>query len=276
MRQKLEKANSIDKALTILSCFTPYNQEMGTVEIGQKLGFHKATVSRILWNLAKHGFLTQNSQTKKFMLGPSVMELARAVNQSLRTNLILIAKPFVDDLRDRLKETVILEVLSGESTYMAYIAEGPRLVRLAGSVGDRVPVHAAAGAKAILAFSSSEIRRSLLNGKLHRFTTHTITDKVKLRRQLREIKALGIAFDYEEIDEGTSALGAPIFNHEETPVAAVVVAGPSQRITADLDSKMVTELKHIASKISAQLYYRKAIPGLDQYASRTETKSLGE
>ena len=116
MRQKIEKANSIDKALAILSSFAPYNQEMGTVEIGQKLGFHKATVSRILKNLARHGYLTQNSQTKKFLLGPSVMDLFRAVNQSLKTNLVFIAKPFIDDLRDSLKETVILEVLTGEST----------------------------------------------------------------------------------------------------------------------------------------------------------------
>ena len=46
MRQPIQKVNSIDKALSILSCFVPYNQEMGTVEIGQRLGFHKATVSR--------------------------------------------------------------------------------------------------------------------------------------------------------------------------------------------------------------------------------------
>ena len=37
---------------------------------------------------------------------------------------------------------------------MAYIAEGPRPVRLAGSIGDRLPIHAAAGAKAILAFQT--------------------------------------------------------------------------------------------------------------------------
>lgn len=260
MRQKIEKANSIDKALAILSSFAPYNQEMGTVEIGQKLGFHKATVSRILKNLARHGYLTQNSQTKKFLLGPSVMDLFRAVNQSLKTNLVFIAKPFIDDLRDSLKETVILEVLTGESTLMAYIAEGPRLVRLAGSIGDRVPIHASAGAKAILAFLPPETRKILLNVKLHPFTRNTITDKRFLLRQLREIRAHGVAFDHEEIDEGTSAIGAPIFNHEEKPVAATVVAGPSQRITEAMDSEMVKRIKHIASKISAQFYYRETGP----------------
>ncbi len=262
MRQLSQKVNSIDKALTILSCFVPYNQEMGTVEIGQKLGFHKATVSRILQTLTRHGFLSQNSQTKKFILGPSVMDLARAVNQSLRTNLVPIAKPFIDDLRDKIKETVILEVLTGKTTFMAYIAEGPQLVRLAGSIGDRLPIHAAAGAKAILAFSAPEIVKSLLGGKLQGFTRHTITNPMTLSRQLEDIRELGVAFDREEIDEGTSALGAPIFNHEQIPVAAVVVAGPSQRVTWKRDSERVSALKETAAKISAQLYYKKARPGV--------------
>lgn len=254
MRQSAQKMNSIDKALTILTAFAPYNQEMGTSEISQKLGFHKATVSRILLTLTRQGFLRQSAKTKRFVLGPAIINLARAVSQSLKTNLVQIAKPFIDELRDRLKETVILEVLSGESTFMAYIAEGPRLVRLAGSIGDRVPVHASAGAKAVLAFSAPETKELLLKTKLHRFTKRTITDRKTLDRQLAGIRKEGIAFDQEEIDEGTSAVGVPIFSHEGVPVAAVVVAGPSQRIAGNSNGEMFTALKGVAAKISAELY----------------------
>ena len=67
--------NSIDKTLMILSSFAPHNQECGTVEISHRLGFHKATVSRILLTLTRHEFLAQNALTRKFTLGPSVMTL---------------------------------------------------------------------------------------------------------------------------------------------------------------------------------------------------------
>lgn len=250
---------AVEKALDILMAFTPRNQEMGTVELSEKMGFHKSTVSRLLHVLTGKNFLQQNAENKKFTLGPAVIDLARALNHALKSNLVLTAKPFIDKLRDTLKETVILEVLSGKTTYMAYLADGPRLIRLAGSIGDRVPIYAAAGAKAILAFSPAETREALLGGiKFHAFTKHSITDKAKLRRQLNVIKARGFAFDGQEIDEGTSAVGAPIFNHEEKPVAAVVVAGPSQRITENPNSEMVIELKRTAAKISTQLYYRNA------------------
>ena len=81
-----------------------------------------------------------------------------------------------------------------------------------------------------------------------------------LSRQLKDVRELGVAFDQEEIDKGTSAIGAPIFNHEQIPVAAVVVAGPSQRVTRKKDSEMVSALKETAGKISAQLYYKKERP----------------
>jgi DNA-binding IclR family transcriptional regulator len=247
--------NSIEKALGILLAFTPYNQEMGTVEISKKLGFHKATVSRILLILNRYGFLQQNPQTKKFMLGPSITSLGWAINNFLNTNLVHIAKSYIDDLRNSLKETIVLEVLAGNSTVMVYIAEGPQQVRIAGTLGDSLPIHAAAGAKAILAFSPSEVRDSLINANMPRFTPNTITDPEMFRRQLQDIRRHGFSFDNEELDLGINAVGAPIFNYEEKPVAAIVVAGPSPRVSWNTNSPLVARLKDTAAKISAQLHY---------------------
>ena len=266
MRPLETKINSIEKALRILTAFMPSNEAMGTIEISKKLGFHKATVSRILLILTKFGFLQRDKQTKKFRLGHTVVHLGLAVNQSINTNLVQIAKPYIDDLRDQVKETVILEVLSGDTTVMACIAEGPRLVRLAGNIGDRVPIHAAAGAKAILAFSNPDVRNALLDVPLHRFTEQTITDRVVLLEQFKEINRSGVSFDLEEIDEGTSAIGAPIFDHEENPVASIVIAGPSQRITANNRLEMISALKETAEQISARLYYKKSFPQTDRDA----------
>ena len=91
---EVQNPTSIEKALIILASFIPYNKEMGTYEISKKTGYHKATVNRILLTLAKHGYLSQNPQTKKFSLGPLAVDLGQAVNQALRTNLLFIARPF--------------------------------------------------------------------------------------------------------------------------------------------------------------------------------------
>ena len=249
MRQP--KANAIDKALIILACFLPYNKEMGTVEISQRLGLHKATASRILQTLARHGFDSRTRKRRSSGSGYTVVQLARAIGQSVKADLIPIAKPFIDALRVELKETVTLEVRSGRSIFMAYIAEGPQLLALAGSIGGRVPAHAAAGAKAIVAFSSPDMRRALLGATLRRFTKNTLTDTATFEREVEKIRKEGVAFDLEEVVVGTYAIAAPVFNQGSEPVAAVIVAAPRQRIARKSSARVVRALKETAKKISA-------------------------
>ncbi len=255
MQSQSPSHKSLERALALLSAFEPQNNEMGTVELSKLSGVHKSTVSRLLKVLTAYEFLQQNPSTKKYSLGPAVIRLSRSLNQSLKTNLVQIAKPHIDRLRYKLKETVILEILAGENMVLAYIAEGPRIVRLAGDIGDRVAFHAAAGAKAFLAFCSPEVRKKLVGTRLRRLTRNTITDPGKLQTQMEEIRRKGYAIDQEELDEGTMAVGVPIFYHDKKPIGAVVVAAPPQRMSGEHRESIISSLKETAKDISRHFYY---------------------
>jgi len=56
-------------------------------------------------------------------------------------------------LRNSLEETIVLEVASVRAQIIGYMAEGPGPIRIKETIGGRHWYHAAAGAKAILAFS---------------------------------------------------------------------------------------------------------------------------
>lgn len=124
MQHKASTHHSLAKALEILMAFAPHNQEIGTVQLSGRLGYHKSTVSRLLHVLMDYGFVRQSQESKKFTLGPSVIDLSSSIQESLSDNLTHIAKPHVDRLRDAIGETVVLEVVSGRSAVIAYIAEG--------------------------------------------------------------------------------------------------------------------------------------------------------
>ena len=119
-----------------------------------------------------------------------------------------------------------------------------------------MPFHAAAGAKAFVAFCTPEVRDRLLGVRLRRFTENTITDIEKLHRHLEVIRRQGFAIDKEELDEGTWAVGAPVLNHEKKPIAAVVVAGPAQRMAKANEKSIVLELREAVDKISDKFYYK--------------------
>ncbi|MDM8535404.1 IclR family transcriptional regulator [Desulfobacterales bacterium HSG17] len=255
MKSKSGNLSSTEKALKILLAFTPDNHEMGTLELSKKLDIHKSTVSRLLHLLADHDFLKQNPDTKKYMLGRSVAEIGNAVIKSLNNSIVNIARPFLDELSKFVGESVALEMVSGSNIILACQVEGQRHLRFSFELGEQVPVNVTAGAKTILAFNQNDFVEQCLKQKFTRFNSNTITSKKEYRQLLEEIKKTGIAYDNGERYEGTHAIGAPIFNHEGIPVAAVVIAGPSFRITQDFLKDVMEPLKKTAAEISRNLYY---------------------
>ncbi len=256
MEQKPSTHAAVEKALRILLAFTPQNEGLGTQELSEKQGLHKSTTNRLLKVLEKHGFVEQDAETKKYQLGRSAVQIGRAVVQSLDTRLVSIARPYVHNLRDQLNEGVALEVWAGDTTVLSYAVEGPRLVRVSADLGQRMPVHVAAGARAIMAFLPPEIVDELLRQQFTRYTRKTVTDPRVIKRRLKDVRKAGVAFDYGELDADMQGMAAPVFNYSQRPVAAIVTVGPASRMKAVMGSKKTTFLlKETAANISSRLYY---------------------
>ena len=249
------RQSSVEKALTILMAFAPYNQEMGSIELSRRLRLHNSTVNRLLHVLTSFGLLQQNPETKKFSLGRSVADLGRAINQSISARLISIAQPHMERLRDLVGESISLEVMNGDHVTLAFEALGPPPLSVSFNVGELVPVYAAAGAKSILAFLPPESVDRFLNGEFTKFTPNTITDPDILKGQFKEIRRQGIAFDLGEYNIDVYAVAAPIFNYNREPVAAISLCGPVNRMKFHLKSDVISKLKKTAAKISERLLY---------------------
>lgn len=250
-----EKDTAIEKALNILMAFVPENKETGTIEISKMLGLNKATASRILLTLAKKRFLQQDPKTRTFRLGQSALLLGRAVIDSLNNRFVQIAKPHVDRLRSTLNTSVVLEQMINNRSIVMAISEGQQRIRLAGNVGESIPVYAAAGAKAVIAFSDPEVTEKIIShiDSFERFTPNTITSKEKLLQNLREVKRNGYSLDDEETDIGIKAIGMPIFDHRNIPIAGLAVVFPAHRVGKKIDPELLSEIKNTADRISAEL-----------------------
>ncbi len=255
MKSKTGNLSSTEKALKILMSFSPYNHEMGTLELSKKLGIHKSTVSRLLRLLTDHDFLQQNPDTKKYLLGRSAAEIGNAVIKSLNNSIVSISQPYLNNLCEELGESVALEMLSGTNVVLACHVEGQQHIRFSFKLGEQVPINVAAGAKTILAFSNEDFVNQCLRKKFTRFNSNTIISKKKYRELLEKVKRTGVAFDRGERFEDSHAMATPIFNHEGTPVAAVVIAGPAFRMTPGYFNEAIVPLKKTAAEISQRLFY---------------------
>ena len=256
MINKSDDYLSVQKAIEILMAFTPHGREMGTIEISRHLDLNKSTVSRILGVLVKHNLLQQNPDSRKYLLGEGAAAIGRAVGQSLSARLADIAQPYLNRLRDAVGESVSLEVLKGDRVVIEAESQGPPPIRVAFTPGDHTPFHVASGAKAILAFSPQDMIDYHISGKLERYTENTVTSPAKIKKLFKEIVKEGVAIDQEEYRPDVYSIGAPIFNFEQKPVAAVCVCSVASRMTPDRKSEIITQVKATASEISKQLYYK--------------------
>jgi DNA-binding IclR family transcriptional regulator len=256
MEQSPMTHQSIVRAINFLKAFIPYNQPMGTTEFSERFNLNKSTVCRILQVLRDNELLYQDPDTKKYYLGPLAAEMGMAVSKSLQTHLITIAQPFLDELSITTGEGVALEVLSGQSSILAYQLPTRKTLRVSVNLRERLPCHVTSGAKIIMAFSEPEFVDKLFNKKLERFTPNTITDPKVLKKQLIDYRKQGVAFDHGELDEDVYTIAAPIFNYEKRPVAAAVVVAPAKRMMdEEIKSKIITSVKETARLISSKLFY---------------------
>lgn len=68
---------TVDKALSVLDQFSLEKTEIGLSELSRMAGLDKAATRRLLLALAKHGFIEQVAETRKYRLGHGFLRLAR-------------------------------------------------------------------------------------------------------------------------------------------------------------------------------------------------------
>jgi DNA-binding IclR family transcriptional regulator len=246
--------SSAEKVLKLLMAFSNSELEMGTTELSVKLGMHKSTTSRLIKTLVSGGFLQQNPSTRKYLLGMSAYKMGYAATRTLNTRLLAVAHPYLYSLAQQTGESVAMEMVSGINIILASQVEGPSHLRFNFQQGEVVPINVAAGAKAILAHSSSDFRETCLQGEFKRFNQRTIVSKQKYRELLQQIKAAGVSYDRGERYADIYAMAVPILLADGSPKAAVVIAGPASRLTDAFLGSAESPLRESAAKISELLH----------------------
>jgi DNA-binding IclR family transcriptional regulator len=257
MVQKPKDYATVQRALELLNCFTRSNQELGLQELSTLIGFHKSAVSRIMKVLEYYGYVQRNPSTKKYSLGKTIADLGMVATHSVSSNLLAIARPHIDHLRDQVREDVAFEVLMGNHTVFLYIAETSQPLRIGFRAGVSPPRHVAAGSKAILAFADRDTRDLLLKPRttFKRYTTNTITKRSLLLKELEQVKSEGVAYDRGEYHDDVFAVAAPVLKHDNQPIAAVTIGVPSTRTESTFNAEVIGLLKTTANLISGKLFY---------------------
>jgi DNA-binding IclR family transcriptional regulator len=234
--------------------FVGADTELGVTSLSKQLGLHKSTVSRLLATLQQEGFVEQNPETGKYHLGWGVVTLAGVVLE--RLDLRQLVHPHLVELAHKTRETTNLTVLDGPSCINIDGVPSPHPIQYVGRIGRRTPTHCTSTGKVLLAYLAADKRGDYLPRSLTRYTSKTIVDFQALEAELEKVRAQGFAISDEELQEGLTAVAAPILNHDSQAIAAIAVSGLTYRVGPADIQRLVAAVKQTAETVSNQLGWR--------------------
>ncbi len=240
---------SVDRALTILEVLARVG-EAGVTEIAGELGVHKSTAFRLVATLESHRLVEQTVDRGRYRLGVGVLRLAGAT--TARLDLVQEARPVCRQLAADTGETVNIAVLSESSALYLDQVAGSSALQPHNWVGQHIPLHATSNGKVLLT-GLDDARVSEVLGTLSRYTPVTITKKAKLREELALVREQGYAVAVDELEEGLTAVAAPIRNAHGDVIASMSVSGPTFRLGEDRLETVVPQLLAAAEEVSHRL-----------------------
>jgi DNA-binding IclR family transcriptional regulator len=241
----------LDRALDVLEALADGSEPIGVTELARRVGATKSAAYRILANLERRGYVSKDASTARYSLGTRLAYLGQ---RSLGTfDLRQVARPVMEELYRQFHETVNLGVLEGDEVVYIDMVESNHGLRMAARVGARDYAHSTALGKAILAFQPPEVIQRRLQRPLPPRTANTITDPGLLAAELERVRERGFAEDHAENELGARCVGAPIFDHAGTVIAALSVSSPESRLDDARAAQVATAIKAATREITQRV-----------------------
>jgi len=243
--------SSFARGLEVIRAFTRAKPSMTLSEVADRTDMHRAAARRFLLTLVREGYVETNG--KYFRLRPKILELGFTALSSM--DIWDVAQPVLNDLSEKLSESCFAAVLDGDSAVYVARAASRRVMNVGINVGSRVAAHAVSTGRVLLSgLSEHELDDYLAGVKLAKFTSNTVTSKVRLRSIIEETRRQGWSIVDQELEAGLRAISVPIRDRSGTIKAALNVCCPSARVTPDeMRTRVLTELMDAAQRISLAL-----------------------
>jgi len=212
------------RMLAILGSFTAERPSLMLSEISRRTGLPLTTTHRQVRELARWGALVR-ADDGRYHIGIRLWEVASLAPTSL--GLRDAALPFLEDLYEATHQNVMVGVLDDMNVVYIEWITGRTAVHVVTRAGSRLPPHATGLGLVLLAHSAPDYVERALAAPLARYTEHTITDPVRLRQVLANVRRDGYVISDRQIEPISVSVAAPVYGPDNMVVAAVSIVIPA-------------------------------------------------
>jgi IclR family acetate operon transcriptional repressor len=226
---------AVDRALHLLGLLEG-GGDLGLTALAGAAGLTVSTTHRLLHALVAAGFVGQDRDTERYHLGPRLIALGRGAESRLG---LTRWHAELQRLAAESGESASLGIRLGNEVLIADHVPSSQPLRFAAGIGGRVPIHASAMGKALLARAPDLTAEVASLGALERFTDRTFVDHGALAAELDATRRRGWALNDGERNPGVRAVAVTIPTTATGLAAAVAVQGPEVRLPDERLAELV-------------------------------------
>ena len=231
---------TVEKALKLLDYFDETRPSIGLSALARLAGVDKATVLRMLQDMALAGLVEQDPVTREWRLGAGILRLARLREAAFPAAGVI--NPVLARLAEQTGETAHASLRAGSDLGTIGVVESTRSNRVYIEPGLVLPLHATASGLAYTAFARPETRAEVLARHLAAHTATTPIDATALAARIDKVRACGYACADQTYEAEVYGIAMPLFGADGFACGALAVATPASRLDSALRSRILTAL----------------------------------
>jgi len=238
---------TLHKMGDLLQLFTPDRPVWRMTELAREMGWTEPTTHRFANAMVEIGMLAQTPDGG-FTVGLLPVRLG-AVYMGVEPH----RQALIDRLDEIVEETGLttqIGVLDGGTVSIIASREGRSALNAAANLGERLPLHATALGKVILAQVDAG---ALLPGRLESFTERTHTVREEVLAEVAEVERTGLARGDSELAQGLYAVAVPLpaAYFDDRP-AGLACAGPGPELVPDECKRAETVLAGLCAALQTE------------------------
>lgn len=242
---------TVEKALRLLDLFDEAHPALGLSALARRADLDKATVLRMLTDMAAVGLVEQDPISRDWRLGAGLLRLARLREAVFPVGAVL--NPILAHLAEVTGETAHASLRAGRDLATVGVVESARSARVHVEPGLILPLHATASGHAYTAFARPDVLDDVLSRDLPALTPATPRAPAALRRAIEQARAQGYAHADQTLESEVSGLAVPLFGADGHAIGALAVATPTARLTGDLRTRILAALAPAARQATLGL-----------------------
>jgi DNA-binding IclR family transcriptional regulator len=244
---------SIEVGYRLLHALQASDRPMSLTALSQATGMTPSKCHVYLASFIRVGLITQKEAGGLYDLGPSALRLG--LTALARVDALQEARQVMYPLRDELQETVVLSVWGNRGPTVVYKEEGARWSPLSVRVGTVLPILSATGLVLLSGLKRSAIH-DMLCTELDATPDNSpwkVASVEQIHALIERVRMHRIAKGRGNIFPGYSGICSPIFDHEGSVCAALMVMGEIPQFNRDENGPNAIALRRAAARASQRI-----------------------